>query len=175
MPENTTPRPVRGSKETREDISVAIAEKLLPQVLAWLEEEVDPQQNQEVDRIKVEVANAIKSSNDPHKIARYLEERYYWSGLDSSFLSIFDQVPIQYLVLYETMLARWVAANAVVAQLAKGTRVRFKSTRDGKPYVGVIKELDARLGRYLVYCSDLHDESGALGTQIPFEDVTAVA
>jgi len=149
-----------------EDIKALVVEDLLPEVLAWLHDEPDDE-----DEIRDQLLDVLEDHRDGYERAKRLEDDHCWDP-DSELVDILDGVSF-YRVLGQAVEA-WIRDNDLKPKLAIQSQVNVCKYGLGKTTIpGVI--VNIRPGEYVVACpSEGHDATRQCGFVLKWEDVEAL-
>ena len=159
-----------------QEVRDLVTEDALPKVLEWLRayDEGDPAFNdpEEMEHLKKQVARAVERGYyDGYDTATYLRDNGW--EVDGELVDVFEGVLWKSYNHHETIVAQWVARNAITPEFSIGDKVAFRD--EGKDCEGVVKEIRTKTAQYMVFCESLGHgvrKGGVtrLGTYVPFEE-----
>ncbi|WP_200338781.1 hypothetical protein [Rhodovibrio sodomensis] len=128
-------------------IKESACRRLLPEVLAWLDERDASEAEQE--RVLAELIRA--ADTEGYEFARNLERLAQWGEVNSELVEILESYGVIRYEIVRQMVTAWVKANDIHLDLDVGTRVRDlqrSASRERARELGrpALEELPERLG-----------------------------
>lgn len=160
-----------------EGLALQVAQKLLPRVRRWAEEQGTEEELQR------ELAAAIHRSAplfEPDEIAQYLEKRYLWAS-DETLVDILDAVDSEAHAVHTEAVAEWVKSNGIRARKAIGDIVDVQPRATDPELVqlkGEIVSINEEQATYSVFVPGRGHVRTGLGTHahiLPFEEFHGLA
>lgn len=133
-----------------------VVERIMPEILAWLDEESEPDR----EALAGDLMKVVSGWDDGFEIAKKLERRFHWDG-NSSLVDILDG--LDFYGAHGAALIRWIEENGIVPRLEVGAQVKVHRT-DAAIHDGEIRAIDAKRGTYTVMIPALGHVREGLGT-----------
>ena len=161
-----------------EDVKRAVVLKVLPAILSWLGETLDPKDEDDqsrLDEIQDDLLDVVCYSQDGYAMTKELEDDKGWADADSELVDILDN--LEFYSIGNAAIIQWIADNEVKPKLAAGAIVRVKQNRHRKEeFTGEIIQVEDS-GNYVVLIPSqghVREGVGTHGWCIPWEEVEAL-
>jgi len=166
------PRPTVNDKE----VKLLVIEKIMPEILVWLNETADNDNNTE--EITEQLLDAIGNQKDGYEMARDLERDECWDS-NSGLVDILDGLDFHNIMDKVTLL--WIKDNDIKPLFKVGDKVQVNGKdvsgrASKKTYIGEITEIRPA-GTYTVYIEELghvRKGTGSHGNILNWEKVEQI-
>ncbi len=131
-----------------EAVRAYVVEEVLPDVLAWFEEDHD---EEETDEIRSQLGEVIQEHRNGYEMAKALDEEFGW-GPDSGLVKILEG--LSWWPVISDACAAWIRDNEITPKLAQGQLVKYQEWRRKEVHQGEIVKIDPE-GYYRVFVAGL--------------------